>query len=73
MDLNQHEVYFIKQSRSIDLFHHTIHLAQKIKYFTFDTELNQFGNKPALIQIEFINEKIINSDHLPAHKQSLGF
>ena len=60
------------------MLHHLIELAKQTTYFSVDTESDVFTNRPALIQVEFIQQAgstvaLIETCHLPADRQSLCF
>jgi hypothetical protein len=58
--------------------HELIHLAQKTKRFTIDTQFDKCTGRPSLIQIEFNNEvlsivALVEACHLPTDGTSLSF
>ncbi|CAF3329348.1 unnamed protein product [Rotaria socialis] len=84
--LNKYTCYLIHRSTPQDLLHDLICLAQKCKLFTINTEFDLYDNnnnnhdhhRPALIQIEFIDEYLstvilIEVCHLPSNRTSLMF
>ncbi|CAF3720493.1 unnamed protein product [Rotaria sordida] len=75
---NNYEIYLVNRFTVHNLLHHIIYLAQTTHHITVDTESDLFTNRPALIQIEFIQEKLstiilVETFHLPIDEQSLEF
>ncbi len=73
--MNNYEVFLINKSANIDLLHYLIQLTQNTTYFSFDTELDLFTSRPALIQIEFIHKHfsiiiLVETCYLPSRKRS---
>ena len=76
--VHDYEVFFVNRSSNTNLLHYLIQLAQNTKFFSVDTEGDKYTNKPALIQLEFINETIstvvlVEVCQLPYDQQSLTF
>ncbi|CAF1016152.1 unnamed protein product [Rotaria sordida] len=57
--LNDYEIYHINQLISTMVLHDLIALTRKVTRFTMHTEGDYFRHEPALIQIEFIQDKSI--------------
>ncbi|CAF4593020.1 unnamed protein product [Rotaria sp. Silwood2] len=74
--LNDYHIHHINQSTSPILLHDLIEQARKTTRFTIDTEDDYYTHQPALIQIEFIQDKsiilLIEINHLP-HSSSVVF
>ncbi|CAF2889477.1 unnamed protein product [Rotaria sp. Silwood2] len=74
--LNDYHIHHINQSTSPILLHDLIEQARKTTRFTIDTEDDYYTHQPALIQIEFIQDKsiilLIQINHLP-HSSSVVF
>ncbi|CAF3018839.1 unnamed protein product [Rotaria sp. Silwood2] len=74
--LNDYHIHHINQSTSPILLHDLIKQARKTTRFTIDTEDDYYTHQPALIQIEFIQDKsiilLIEINHLP-HPSSIVF
>ena len=68
--LNPYRVYYIHRFTSTNLLHDLIRLARTTSKFTIDTKKVFYTHKPALIQIELIQDKqstvlLIEVCHLP--------
>ena len=57
MDPKSHS-YLVNRFTRPPMMHDLIHLAQKTKRFTIHTQFDHATGRPALIQIEFINEPL---------------
>jgi hypothetical protein len=73
-----HVSYLVNRFTGSEMMHDLIHLAQKTKRFTVDTQFDHGTGRPSLIQIEFVHELLsivvlIETCHLPADKESLTF
>ena len=73
-----YEVFFLHRSSNTNVLHHLIQLAQNTTFFSVDTEGDKYTNRPALIQLEFINETIstvvlVEVCQLPSDQKSLVF
>ena len=76
--LNQPNIYLINRCTDSNMLHDLIRLAQRTKFYSIDTESDRFTRRPALIQIEFIDQTasvviLVETCHLPVRQQSLTF
>ena len=76
--VNLHASYLVNRFTGSEMMHDLIHLAQKTKRFTVDTQFDHDTGRPSLIQIEFVQEilsivVLIETCHLPADQESLTF
>ena len=75
---NQPNIYLIHRFTDSNILHDLIRLAQRTKFYSIDTESDRFTRRPALIQIEFIDQTasvviLVETCHLPLQQQSLTF